>query len=699
MAFVFWGLTIVFGLDVNPEVRVSQTVDLRPLADALLDHQDWMLGRIFELATKAEYTRYTSTKEEEWRMTLREPSRMLAAYLVEHSDPESFHVDEVVADNPRAAFGVMEAKLHRSRGVTLPMFLGLTKQLRQVFIELTRRVEPDPVVRQRGEDIIHRFWDKFELGFCAEWARHGEEDLLAELQETNRGLTNAKNRYLTIFRSMSQPALVMDDDATVLEANPAFQELMGLSTERITGRLCPDVLGQSDDAGCPVLVTAQTGEPVIDHEIRVETPRGERTLLLSCAPLADVSGRNRGVIGLLNDITDRLQAEQAQRKLEAKVQQTQKLESLGLLAGGIAHDFNNMLMGIVGNASMAIEDLSPVSPVREYVEDIELAARRASELSKQMLAYSGRGRFMVERLDLSEVVREMSHLLQASLNKKAVLRPSFATNLPRVEADATQLRQVIMNLITNAADAIGERSGIITVITGAQDCSAAYLSGTLLDDDLPAGTYVFIEVSDTGQGVAPETLARVFDPFFTTKVRGRGLGLAAVLGIVRGHKGAIQVYSEPGMGTTFKVLLPAAEIAAQDAPEPTSPRFRGSGRVLLVDDDPTARAVGRRMLERAGFQVTTANDGLQAVDRFEAEPDAYTLVVLDLTMPHMDGETCFRELRQIRGDVRVILTSGYNSQEVVTRFAGKGLAGFIQKPFDAGRLRGELAKVMGTVSP
>ncbi len=670
-------------------------MNLAPLADALLAQQEWMLARIFELAHHAEYTRYTSTKEEEWRMTLREPSRMLAAYLRVHDTVEPFHVDEAFTDNPRAAFGVHEAIQHRSRGVTLEMFLGLTKQLRQVFIELARRIDLEPAVLQRGEDIIHRFWDKFELGFCAEWARYSEEERLTELQSTNRLLANEKNRYLTIFRSMSQPGMVMAGDATVLEVNPALQALLGKSGDEITGRLCPEVLGQGDAAGCPVLVTARTGEIVVDHEIRVETPAGLRTLLLSCAPLADVSGRNQGVVGLLTDITERLRIEEEQRKLEAKVQQTQKLESLGLLAGGIAHDFNNMLMGIVGNASMAREDLSPVSPVREYVEDIELAARRASELSKQMLAYSGRGRFMIERLDMSEVVGEMNHLLQASLNKKAVLRQDFPSGLPKVEADATQLRQVIMNLITNAADAIGERSGIISVATGAQDCSADYLSRTLLDDDLPGGPYVFVEVSDTGAGMDAETLARIFDPFFTTKVHGRGLGLAAVLGIVRGHQGAIRVYSEPGRGTTFKVLLPVADEVTNAEPGMVPECFVGSGRVLLVDDDPTARTVGRRMLQRAGFGVVTANDGVEAIELYRVDPESYTLVVLDLTMPNMDGETAFRELRQLRGDVRVILTSGYNSQEVVTRFAGKGLAGFIQKPFDAGRLRLELTKVLG----
>ncbi len=387
---------------------------------------------------------------------------------------------------------------------------------------------------------------------------------------------------------------------------------------------------------------------------------------------------------LLANIIERRRSEEARHKLESQIHHAQKLESLGVLAGGIAHDFNNLLMGVLGNASLALAELPPESPARESVTHIEQAALRAAELAKQMLAYSGKGKFIIQRLNLSRIVEEMSHLLQVSISKKVFLRYNFASNLPSVEGDPTQIRQVIMNLITNASDAVGDRSGIITISTGALYADTAYLSESYLDDDLPEGYYVYVEVSDTGCGMDEETRSKIFDPFFTTKFTGRGLGLAATLGIVRGHKGAIKVYSEVGKGTTIKILFPACELP-EDEPEGQEAKleedWKPSGTILLVDDEESVRVVCRRILESRGFQVLTANDGRTGVDLFRKEAGRITLVILDMTMPHMDGEEAFRELRRIRSDVRVILTSGYSEQDAIGRFAGKGLAGFIQKPF------------------
>ena len=241
-----------------------------------------------------------------------------------------------------------------------------------------------------------------------------------------------------------------------------------------------------------------------------------------------------------------------------------------------------------------------------------------------------------------------------------------------------------MNLITNASDAIGDRSGVISISTGMQFADRAYLAESYLDTDLPEGDYVYIEVADTGEGMDEETRARIFDPFFTTKFTGRGLGLAAVLGIVRGHRAAIKLYSEPGRGTTFKVLFPAAASPATPVaqlPPVAQPAAAGArGVVLVVDDDETVRTVTRRMLEQAGFSVILAADGAQALEIYQSTP-AVALVIMDMTMPRMDGEQCFRELRRLDPAVRVLLTSGYNEQDATERFVGKGLAGFIQKPY------------------
>jgi PAS domain S-box-containing protein len=402
----------------------------------------------------------------------------------------------------------------------------------------------------------------------------------------------------------------------------------------------------------------------------------------------DADGHVAAMFGTIQDITERHAAEEERQKLEAKIQQSQKLESLGLLAGGIAHDFNNLLTSILGNADLAKSELSPLAPASQSLEGIETAARRAADLCRQLLAYSGKGRFRIQPLDLRELVEEMSHLLQLSISQKAVLNLHFAQDLPAVEADATQVRQVVMNLILNASEAIAGRNGVIAISIGAAWCDEAYLKGTYAAEGIAPGTYVSLEVSDTGVGMDRETLGKVFDPFFTTKFTGRGLGLAAVLGIMRGHHGAIKIYSEPGRGTSFKLLFPASEQAAQSVPGggAAAPHWKSQGTVLVVDDEETIRALARRILERAGFSVLLAGDGKEAVEVFQREQAQVRLVLLDLTMPHLDGEACYRALRQIDPMVRVLLSSGYNQQDVVNRFAGKGLAGFVQKPYTAEEL-------------
>ncbi len=368
-------------------------------------------------------------------------------------------------------------------------------------------------------------------------------------------------------------------------------------------------------------------------------------------------------------------------KLEQQLLHTQKLESLGVLAGGIAHDFNNILTAIIGNADLALMRINKESPAVDNLHRIEQSASRAADLAKQMLAYSGKGKFMVESLDINKLVEEMLHMLEVSISKRAVLRLNFTKPLPAVEADATQMRQIIMNLVINASEAIGDKSGVIAITTGCMDCDDSYLKGVWLDENLKDGLYVYLEIADSGCGMDKDVMEKLFDPFFTTKFTGRGLGMAAVLGIVRGHHGAIKVYSEPGKGSSFKILLPASgrpsEIFNNEADKDD---WRGSGTVLLVDDEETIRGIGTEMLKELGFSTVTANDGREALEIFKARGDI-SFVILDLTMPHMDGEQCFRELRRIKPDVKVILCSGYNEQEVTQKFAGKGLSGFIQKPY------------------
>ena len=404
----------------------------------------------------------------------------------------------------------------------------------------------------------------------------------------------------------------------------------------------------------------------------------------------DDDGRPVRLRGVLVDITARKRLEVERANMQRKLLDVQRLESLGVLAGGIAHDFNNLLTGVLGNASVALMDLPETHPARGRVEALSTAARRAADLANQMLAYSGRGHFDVRRIDISAHISEILGLLESTLPKKVQLRLELAEELPPVEADPSQLQQVFMNLVLNGAEAIGDNAGTVIVSTSTQHVDAAYAARLLTTDTLAAGRYVVFEVHDSGCGMDSETRERIFDPFFSTKVSGRGLGLAAVHGIVRGHRGAVNVYSAPGDGTTFKVLLPAVDgpiSAAKAAPVATIHR---GGTILVVDDEEDVRIAARFMLERLGYQVVEAVDGRKGVARFQEMVGELVAVILDMTMPEMNGEEAFRKMRHIDPTVAIVLSSGYNEVEATRRFTGKGLAAFLQKPYTVEQARAAL---------
>ena len=449
----------------------------------------------------------------------------------------------------------------------------------------------------------------------------------------------------------------------------------------------------------------ETGEIATQEAAAVDVDGNEVWFHSTLVPVNDDDGQIDYIIVVSIDITERKRGEEQRLSLERQVQHAQKLESLGVLSGGIAHDFNNILMSILGNTDLALDALSPHSPARANLREIEKASRHAAGLAKEMLAYSGKGRFVIEQINLDEFVHEMAHLLEVSISKKAVLKFNFAKNLPTFDGDATQIRQIIMNLITNASEAIGDKSGVIALSTGAMECDRAYLEEADevlragLDEPVSGGAFIYLEVADTGCGMDAETTEKIFDPFFTTKFTGRGLGMSAVQGIVHGHGGAIKIYSELGRGTTFKVLFPANELSDNGAATPEkidakAGDWRGSGTVLIADDEETVCGVGRLMLERMGFDVLTALDGREAVEVFREHADEIVCVLLDLTMPHLDGEQAFREIRRIRSDTRVVLCSGYNMQDATQHFAGKGLAGFLQKPYNLAALRAKLRETL-----
>lgn len=496
----------------------------------------------------------------------------------------------------------------------------------------------------------------------------------------------ANERYAAIVASSEDAIIGKTLDGRVTDWNQGAERIFGFTAAEMIGQpiglLYEDGPGGEETAANERVCRGEIVPPFEAVRRRKDGATVQVSIMIS--PIRDSSGRVIGVSKSARDITAQKRAEARQADLDRKIQETQKLESLGVLAGGIAHDFNNLLTGILGSASLARATLPPTSPLQGSLELIETSSHRAADLCHQMLAYAGRGHFVIQRLSLNQLIKDTTHLISLSISKRCVLRFELSPHLPDVQADATQLRQVIMNLVINASEAIGSRSGVIAVVTGLARVGRDELQSLRLADLAP-GDYVYFEVSDNGCGMDAATLDRIFEPFFTTKFTGRGLGLAAVMGIARSHRGGIKVESEPGRGTTFRLFLPCSDGPPRLPTEKAviaGPVWRGSGHVLVVDDEETVRGISARLLESLGFTVDLASDGLDAVERFQENPRRYTFVLLDLTMPRLDGEETLRRLRESDPAVRVLLMSGYTQSDVASKFSGKGLAGFVHKPFD-----------------
>ncbi len=408
------------------------------------------------------------------------------------------------------------------------------------------------------------------------------------------------------------------------------------------------------------------------------------------------------VCAFVRNISARVEADEKRKRLEAQVLHAKKLESLGVLAGGIAHDFNNLLVGILGSASLAASEVREDSSIRERLEVIQNAALRASDLATQMLAYAGKGTRHVEPLSISELVTETSRLLEHTISNKAILRLELASDPLMVRGDATQLRQVLMNLLTNASDALEGRSGSITLGTGTIDAEPGDFRDSVIATELPAGKYHFVQVEDDGSGIHQESLTKIFDPFYTTKFAGRGLGLAAVLGIVTAHEGAIQLESATGTGTRFKVFLPALTsngvLTGAAKPKSSSASWHGQGTVLVVDDEELVRNVAALILKKHGFQVLTAADGREAIELASKSRDL-SLVLLDMTMPGMDGEQTHRALRELNPGLPVVLSSGFGEQDAARRFRENPPDAYVQKPYRVGELVSAIRSVLENRRP
>jgi signal transduction histidine kinase len=413
----------------------------------------------------------------------------------------------------------------------------------------------------------------------------------------------------------------------------------------------------------------------------------------------------------INNLADALQQrgeenvrlQEERLELERQMLQTQKLESLGVMAGGIAHDFNNLLQSMLGNMELASMKLSPDSEPHKLIAHSMYSARRAALLTNLMLTYVGKGLITKKELNLNELVMENAEMLHTAVSSAVKMELHLSAELPFILADEAHIQQVVMNLIINAAESIEEPPGFVALATGIQDCDQTFLNASLLEDKPEPGRFVFLEISDNGCGMSAETLKRLFDPFFTTKFTGRGLGMSAVMGIMKMHCGALFVESQPGKGTTFRALFPVLE-SAPTAPHqiPVAPQSETvtftenelSGVALVVDDEKSVLRICTKMVKLCGLTVITACDGVDAVDKFRKHADEIDIVLMDLTMPNMDGIAAMGEIYDIRPTARVILSSGFNNDELSERITSQPPSGFIRKPYNMNELEIEIRRVL-----
>jgi len=512
---------------------------------------------------------------------------------------------------------------------------------------------------------------------------------IAERKRAEQALRESEQRLRVAIQAAQLGIWRVDLQAKAMQIGPFTREMLGVAPD-ITeiplaewkDRIHPD----DRDMAIRDLERCGPGNPEYESEYRVVHLDGGSRWIFARGQLSkNQDDGSLRIIGVAQDITQRKLAAEADRH-------RQKLESLGILAGGIAHDFNNLLTGILGNASLLLD--ARVGGAEDHIalQELMSAAERASQLTRQMLAYSGRGKFVSRPVSPGREAQEITSLLRASIPKN--VRVVFnLTDTPRVDADKGQLQQLLMNLVINGAEAIGPDGGEVTISTRTERFDTA-ISGFYPAEELCAGDYVVIEIADNGHGMSESTRARIFDPFFTTKFTGRGLGLAAVLGIVRGHRGGIKVDSLPGVGTTFRIYLPvcASEASVDDGPFADSPQF-GSGTILVIDDEETVRNVARIALERCGYEVLAAEDGQKGVNLFEENPDAISLILLDMAMPGLSGEETLRRIRAIRPDTPVVVSSGFSETDARAKF-GDGISAFLQKPYTAKQLGAEIVSML-----
>ena len=587
------------------------------------------------------------------------------------------------------------------------------------------RLEPEDAARvMKGiEDCMRRLEPEYDYEFRAvlpdgrcRWLRgqaqffysaDGKPERMIgvniDIHEQKQAEAHLKQQWLTFDTALSHmPDMVyiFDLQGKFTYANQALLSLLGVEQAEIAGKTFLELKYP------PQL--AEKLESQIQEVIRCRQPLRDVTPFAGATgemrhyeyifvPVISSMGEVEAVSGSTRDITERLQLEEQNREREEQIRESARLESLGVMAGGVAHDFNNLLTGILGNACLLTELCGPEA--RDVAQQIVLGSERAADLTRQMLAFSGKGKFVTETMDLNALVQENLTLLRASLSRSVIVDLDLGHQQCVVDADRTQMQQIVMNLIINASEAIGDRPGRVIVRTGLTQRTVSQFS-PFLQASIPAGRYVLLEVQDDGSGMTPETLRHIFDPFFTTKFTGRGLGLAAVLGIVRGHRGDVDVITQPGQGTCFRILLPAADNPAipQTQAAPVKSNTSAGKTVLVVDDEEIVRKIAATALTRRGFHVITAANGAEALEVLQLHPET-AVVLLDLTMPVMTGEQALPRIKALNPLLPVVLSSGFNEAEISTRFRLEGASGFLQKPYTISAIVGKVVDAIAAAPP
>lgn len=558
----------------------------------------------------------------------------------------------------------------------------------------------DSTLRRAGQaepfGYVLKPFDERELRATIEMAlhRHRAESRLRKVE-----------RWLgTMLRSIGDGVIATDEQGTVTLINPLAESLTGMSVEQALGQPLAEVMNLQGEGGNPETeayfyqAMNATGAVLLAENLTMSVKDGRKLPVEgSISPIRDDDGQITGCVAVFRDCTRSKQLQEERRALEIKMQETQRLESLGVLAAGIAHDFNNLLTVVTMNASLGKTFVPRESSVLRSLTDIQAAAERAAQLCNQMLAYAGQGPVCMEDLCINELTQETAQLLTTAISKKTMLSLDLGDDMPKIKGDRSQLQQVIMNLVINGSESLQDLPGKIKLKTRFQHVSKELLFQCRAGGSLKEGNYLMMEVKDTGDGMTPEVLARIFDPFFTTKFTGRGLGLAAVLGIVRSHGGDLSVESIPGAGTTFRIYLPASGAVVEAAPVQAmnSTNWLGTGHALIVDDEATIRFAGQALLSHLGFHVDMAEDGMRGLEKILRRGGSYQVVLLDLTMPNLDGREVYKIVRERMPHLPIIIMSGYTSQQATDLMGDGGPTTFIQKPFSLDALKEKLMALLG----